>query len=62
MKVEVQTHGAAQPVTYYDVVNAYQKGDMYCVIVDGTVYKHPLATIWRVIESYSSARPQGGTA
>jgi len=63
MKIEVHTCGASNPVTYYNVENAYQKGDFYCVIVanpgeESVVYKHPLPTIWRVVETYRSARPE----
>lgn len=63
MKIEVHTRGASNPVTYYNVENAYQKGDFYCVIVanpgeESVVYKHPLPTIWRVVETYRSARPE----
>ena len=31
---------------------AYEKGSFYCIYDGITVYKYPLADIWRVSESY----------
>ena len=51
MTVNVHLYTQSQPVVLEDVVNAYQKGDMYCVLKDdGAVYKFPLMHIFRVKE------------
>lgn len=50
--VTVQYHDQAQPMEYRNVSNTYQKGDLFCVYVDGKVYKHPIPNIWRISESY----------
>lgn len=39
------------PFIYTDCT-AYEKGSFYCVYDGTTVYKYPLADIWRVSESY----------
>jgi hypothetical protein len=65
MNVEVQLKESSQSIVHENVVNAYTKGDMYCVFVAGkdgsrstrpstsSVYKYPLANVWRVKESYN---------
>lgn len=53
MRVRVQLKETAQPVVHDNALNAYTKGPFYCVYVTGeTVYKYPLADIWRVVEDY----------
>jgi hypothetical protein len=37
------------------VLNAYTKGDLFCVYQDRVVTKVPLQNIWRIVESYVSA-------
>lgn len=53
MKVIVHLENQSQPMEL-DAVNAYQKGDMFCVyLTNGSVYKFPLMKIFRVIEDYN---------
>ena len=53
IKVFVQLTESSQPIEYRDVLNTYQKGDMFVIYVEGEVsYKHPMNTIWRVKEDY----------
>ncbi|MBI4134237.1 MAG: hypothetical protein HY475_02330 [Candidatus Terrybacteria bacterium] len=53
--VEVRVHLFTQskPIVISGVRNAYQKGDLYCVMLDddrGTVHKFPLQHIFRITE------------
>lgn len=49
--VKVHLLPASEPVEHRDVRNAYQNGAMYCVMLeDLTVYKYPIAHIFRVVE------------
>ena len=52
MEVRVHLYTQSEPVVMTDVRNAYQKGDLYCVMTnDGkTVYKFPLQHIFRIKE------------
>ena len=51
--VSVQLKESSQPVVYEKVINTYQKGDMFVVYTaDEKSYKHPISTIWRIIEEY----------
>lgn len=52
MIVEVHLYTQSEPVVIIDVRNAYQKGDLYCAMLnDGkTVYKFPLLHIFRIKE------------
>ncbi|MBI2064032.1 MAG: hypothetical protein HYT65_03525 [Candidatus Yanofskybacteria bacterium] len=52
MEVRVHLYTQSEPVVMTDVRNAYQKGDLYCVMLnDGkTVYKFPLQHIFRIKE------------
>lgn len=48
--INVYLEETSHPIEHH-AVNAYTKGDMYCVLdVDGAVYKYPKANIWRVKE------------
>lgn len=52
VKVSVHLLSQSKPVELTDVRNCYQKGDLYCVMLDGgEVHKFPIAHIFRVIES-----------
>ena len=52
MNVSVHLLSQSKPVELTDVRNCYQKGDLYCVMLDGgEVHKFPIAHIFRVIES-----------
>lgn len=53
MKVAVQLKGQSQPIEYDQVVNTYQKSDMFCVYLKSeTVHKFPMQNIWRIVEDY----------
>lgn len=49
--VSVHLLTQSQAMEFSDVVNTYQKGDMFCVMTkDNTVYKYPLVHIFCVKE------------
>lgn len=54
MRIEVQRNETSQPLIYENVVNAYTKGALYCVMFekDGrrVTHKFPLCGIFRVVE------------
>lgn len=56
MKVLIQRNETSQPLEY-DVLNAYTKGPMYCVMFekDGqrVTHKYPLCSLFRVVEDYN---------
>lgn len=52
--IEVWLKETSQPIIYPYVVNAYQKGDFYCIYDGLKVYKYPIANIWRVVEIYGN--------
>ena len=53
LKVIVQLKESSQPIIYDDVLNTYQKGDMFIIYTDEEFsYKHPMNTIWRIKEEY----------
>lgn len=51
MNVDIHLYSQSAPVTVADAINAYQKGDMYCVLTKGRVYKFPLVHIFRITET-----------
>ncbi len=59
MKVLIQRNETSQPIEY-DVINAYTKGSMYCVLFekDGEriTHKYPLCSLFRVEEAYLDSR------
>ena len=51
--VIVQFKESSQPIIYEDVINTYQKGALFVVYTkDEKSYKHPIDTIWRIVEEY----------
>jgi len=51
--VSVQLTESSQPIVHENVINTYQKGTLWCVYTeDETVYKYPIANIWRIVEGY----------
>ena len=51
--VSVQLRESSQPIVYKDVLNTYQKGDLFVIYTaDEKSYKHPIDTIWRIVEEY----------
>lgn len=56
MKITIHLQNASKPIKG-DCINAYTKGDMYCVLAEDesgkrTVQKYPLVSIFRVEEEY----------
>lgn len=55
MRVSIHRNETSQPIEY-EALNAYTKGEMYCVLIekDGErlVHKYPLNQIFRVVEGY----------
>lgn len=60
MKIEIQRNETSFPIVYEDVLNAYTKGPMYCLMFekDGkrVTHKYPLVSIFRVIEDYNNSK------
>ena len=57
MRVEVQRNETSLPIIYRNVLNAYTKGGMYCILIEGgptgrRTHKFPLCSLFRVIEDY----------
>lgn len=56
MKIGIHRNETSQPLVYENVINAYTKGNMYCILVKEDdilkVYKFPLCSIFRVVEEY----------
>ncbi len=52
VEVRVHLYTQSNPVVIKNVRNSYQKGDLYCVMLnDGkTTYKFPLQHIFRITE------------
>lgn len=60
MNIKIQRNETSQELPYENVINAYTKGNMYCVLFekDGkrVVHKYPLSSLFRVIEDYSDSK------
>lgn len=60
MKVEIHRNETSQPIVYENIVNAYTKGPMYCVLFEKdsqiVTHKFPLCSIFRVIEDYTQSK------
>jgi hypothetical protein len=60
MNIEIQRNETSQPILYHDVINAYTKGPMYCILFekDGKriTHKFPLCSLFRVIEDYMDSK------
>ncbi len=60
MKVQIELKETSQPIILEDVLNTYQKGDLFCVYLlagpeafqEERVYKFPISNIWRIKEDY----------
>lgn len=52
MDIEIHLYSQSQPISIKSAKNAYQKGDLYCIMSeDGkTVWKFPLQHIFRIVE------------
>ena len=60
MKIEIQRNETSQPIVYAKAINAYTKGQMYCVLFekDGerVTHKFPMCSLFRVIEEYPESK------
>lgn len=58
MEVKIRLYQTSQPIVFQNVVNTYQKGDMYCVYLgaENKVKKYPLIHIFEIEETYASDR------
>lgn len=60
MRIEVQRNETSQALIYDNVINAYTKGNMYCVLFVNNgvkeIHKFPLSSIFRIVEPYVSKR------
>jgi len=60
MTIEIQRNETSLPLEYKNVINAYTKGGMYCILFqkDGKriTHKYPLVSLFRVIEDYPESK------
>jgi hypothetical protein len=61
MKIEVQRNESSLPLIYDEVINAYTKGNMYCILFvnkanERVTHKFPLCSLFRVIEDYPDSK------
>jgi len=61
MKIEIQRNESSLPIRYDDVINAYTKGNLYCVLFVNkeqkrVTHKFPLCSLFRVIEDYPESK------
>ena len=58
-KIEIQRNESSYPLVYTDVINAYTKGNMYCLLFEKEgkriTHKFPLCSLFRVIEDYNES-------
>ena len=58
-KILIQRNESSYPIKYENVINAYTKGPMYCLMFlkDGkrVTHKFPLSSIFRVVEDYNDS-------
>ena len=58
MKINIQRNETSHPIVYEDVINAYTKGSMYCILFElegeKLVHKYPLCSLFRVEEDYEA--------
>jgi len=61
MKIEIQLKESSLPQIYENVINAYTKGPVYCVLFVNSegkrvTHKYPLCSIFRIIEDYPDSK------
>ncbi len=60
MKIEVQRNESSFPIVYDNVINAYTKGPMYCILFekDGkrVTHKYPVLSLFRIVEDYEGSK------
>lgn len=60
-KIEIQRNETSYPIVYENVINAYTKGPMYCLMFEDkkgnrVTHKYPLVTLFRVNEDYNDSK------
>lgn len=58
MRVLIQREETSAPIPYENAINAYTKGQMYCVLFTNSegqrvTHKYPIASLFRVHEDYT---------
>ena len=60
MKIEVQRNESSLPIVYDNVINAYTKGKLYCILFEKggerKTHKYPIKSIFRVVEDYPDTK------
>lgn len=60
MKVKIQRNESSLPIIYDNVINAYTKGKLYCVLFDNEgqrkTHKFPINSIFRIVEDYPESK------
>jgi len=60
MKIEIQRNESSYPIVYDNVINAYTKGPLYCILFekDGKriTHKFPIITLFRIVEDYEGSK------
>lgn len=56
-KIEIQRNESSYSIVYENVINAYTKGNLYCVFFvnskqERVTHKFPLCSLFRIIEDY----------
>ena len=59
-KIEIQLLQSSQPIVYEKTINAYTKGNLYCILFinskkERVTHKFPLMNIFRIIEEYPNS-------
>ncbi len=59
-KIEIQRNETSFPIVYENVMNAYTKGNLYCVLFEKegkrVTHKYPLISLFRVVEDYEESK------
>ncbi len=62
MEIQIHRNETSKPILYNDAINAYTKGQLYCVMLmykgQLETHKYPLCSIFRIIESYGEAKTE----
>ena len=60
LTIEIQRNESSLPLKYENVINAYTKGGLYCILFEKNgervTHKFPLSSIFRVIENYPESK------
>ena len=60
MRIEIQREESSYPIVYENVINAYTKGLLYCVLFERNgkrvIHKFPIASLFRMVEDYDGGK------